>query len=130
MQRQPCRVAVSQVAGAQIAWRESDPSFIHHEFHTHRKFVNRVLEAAAQEHKIRPAKAIVRIAPQQVVAIDIRTAQCRIEIERHRISRRYKRGRIQESQTEAAFEIPGDCGTRLCVYILQATVRTVELLRV
>src|SRR5580704_7077876 len=92
-------------ARTQISASKSDLALVTHQGETNRQVPDRMFEAFAKEQQVRSAKAIVLIATQRRIAVDVRAAQCRLKIKRNLVSAGGHRQRSKKSEPDTSFII-------------------------
>src|SRR5438874_11728507 len=68
--------------------------------------VNRVLEAGAQQNIVRRAEAIILIAAERHLTVDIRSAESRLKVERDDVAAGHDRLIHQEPKIDRALQVP------------------------
>src|SRR5579883_661562 len=79
------RVAVPQVREVQVTSVEGDFTFVHHGGYADRT-PDRMFEAGARQNGVRGAEAVVRITRERRIAVQVRSAERRLKVERHDVS--------------------------------------------
>src|SRR5580704_4841468 len=92
--------------GAEPAPRHCDLSFVNHKGKAQRQATDGVFKVLANQQHVWRAKAIILIAAQGLVAVDIGTAECRLKIERHDVAARRHRERRKNAHAKTALKIP------------------------
>src|SRR5690349_8555067 len=100
-ERQTERVAVQQVVEIQPVLLARDLALIGGEPDAHRRLEDRVLEALLDDDQVRTAEAIVVVAWQNAAAVDIRSADRLLQVERHDVSARDAGLRRQKAHADA-----------------------------
>src|SRR6266700_5354793 len=83
-QSQPTRKSMLEMAEAQIAARERNPSLVRHEFQTKRS-PDGVFKVFLQEQKLGRAKPVVLIAAKSQRAVDVLSSKRLLKVKRHRV---------------------------------------------
>src|SRR4051812_36558864 len=83
MDRDATQEAVTQVAKIDVVAVEADLCFVDAKIETNRNFAQALLISAVDEQEVGSSEAIIRIAGEDGLTIDVRAADSGVQVERH-----------------------------------------------